>query len=98
MLPGTMPAGAAMPRFYRSWARHVLGWLDETQLVTWEHRDGGSRLLHITNVWPHQERPDYGPFVADTVDTLRKQGLPCDVMFIRGYRSPIAYLAGALAS
>ncbi len=51
----------------------------------------------ITNVWPHAERPAYGPFVKVTVDGVRAQGVACDVLFIRGYRGPVAYLAGALA-
>jgi teichuronic acid biosynthesis glycosyltransferase TuaC len=87
-----------MLRPFHRWARYVLDWLDRRQLVTWEHRDEGSRLLMITHLWPYEEQPAYGPFVRETVNELRKQGLACDVLFIRGYRSPLAYLAGALAS
>jgi teichuronic acid biosynthesis glycosyltransferase TuaC len=83
---------------HRRWATYVLDWLDKRQLVTWAHRDDGARLLAITNLWPSEEQPAYGPFISAAVDALRKQGLACDVLFIRGYRSPVAYVAGAFAS
>ena len=66
--------------------------------MTWEYRDNGSRLLMITNIWPDSERPTYGTFVKDTVERIRKQGIACDVLYVRGYRGKVAYLAGALAS
>ena len=83
---------------HRRCARYVLDWLDRRQLVTCERRDEGSRLLAITNLWPYEGQPAFGPFISAAVDELRKQGLACDVLFIRGYRSPVAYLAGAVAS
>lgn len=82
----------------RRWARSILTGLDRRQLVTWEQREDNARLLMITNIWPHKERPVYGPFLQLTVEGIRRQGIPCDVLFIRGYRSPAAYVAGALAS
>jgi glycosyltransferase involved in cell wall biosynthesis len=87
-----------MQRFYRSWARSVLDWLNRRKLVTWEHREEGARLLMITNIWPHEEQPAYGPFVEYSVEGVRSQGVACDVLFIRGYRGPATYLAGGLAS
>ena len=79
-------------------ARSLLARLDRAGLVTWEEREDGARLLMITNIWPHAERPALGPFVRDTVEGLRDLGIACDVLFIRGYRSRWAYLAGALAA
>jgi glycosyltransferase involved in cell wall biosynthesis len=81
----------------RRWAASVLARLERRGLVTWELRDDDASLLIVTNVWPHAERPAYGPFVKVTVDGIREQGVACDVMFIRGYRGAVAYLAGALA-
>ena len=80
------------------WAARFLDWLDAKGIVTWEHRDPRSRLLVMTNLWPFAEQPAYGPFIRDGVEELHRQGLACDVLFIRGYRTPVAYLAGALVS
>ncbi|MEZ5075622.1 MAG: glycosyltransferase [Solirubrobacterales bacterium] len=52
----------------------------------------------ITSVWPYERNPAYGPYVRDIVDEVRRQGVPADVLFIRGYRSAGAYLAGALVA
>jgi glycosyltransferase involved in cell wall biosynthesis len=93
-----MSTDAAMLRPRQYWAKRILEWFEKRQLVTWEHRDKDARLLMITNVWPHRDRPAYGPFVKCTVEGVRGQGIACDVLFIRGYRGPAAYLAGALAS
>jgi len=79
-------------------ARTVLEWMDRRGLITWEHRDEGSQLLVMTNLWPFEERPAYGPFIRDGVIELRRQGVACDVLFLRGYRTPVAYLAGGLAA
>jgi teichuronic acid biosynthesis glycosyltransferase TuaC len=64
-------------------------------LVTWERRSGAAGLLTITNVWPHDERPAYGPFVKRSVDGLDAIGLDSDVLFIRGYKGFGAYLGAA---
>jgi teichuronic acid biosynthesis glycosyltransferase TuaC len=94
----TQAANHVSPSFYRNLARSVIAWLDERGLVTWEHRDDEAQLLMITNIWPCAERPSYGPFVQYTVDGLRRRGIASDVLYVRGYRSPVAYLAGALSS
>lgn len=60
-------------------------------LVTREHSDPSARVLVLTNMWPNEERPDYGIFVKRQVDSLIDAGLRCDVVFVRGYRSPLAY-------
>ena len=86
-----------MSPFFQCRARSILEYLDAKDLVTWEDCDQDARLLMVTNLWPDHERPDYGPFIKNTVEGVRKQGVTCDVMYIRGYRGKIAYLAGALA-
>src|SRR5215204_4454162 len=47
-------------------------------------------------MWPTQEKPSYGIFVKRQVDSLIEAGLRCDVLFIHGYRSRLAYPLGAL--
>jgi glycosyltransferase involved in cell wall biosynthesis len=66
--------------------------------VTWERRSEDATVLMITNVWPHPQRPAYGPFVAYTRDGMVREGVSCDVLFIRGYRGLRAYLAGGIAA
>jgi teichuronic acid biosynthesis glycosyltransferase TuaC len=63
-----------------------------TKLLTWEYRDLKPTALFITNMWPDAERPVYGIFVKRQIDSLRAQGLRCDVLYIRGYRGLHAYL------
>jgi glycosyltransferase involved in cell wall biosynthesis len=53
-------------------------------------------VLFVTNMWPHAESPSYGIFVKRQIDSLVDAGLECDVLFVRGYRSPLAYLVAAL--
>ncbi len=79
-------------------AGYILKQLEKSRLITWEHRDDDARLLMITNLWPDQERPAYGPFVKYTVEGIRDLGVGCDVLYVRGYCGAAAYLAGALAS
>ncbi len=79
-------------------AMSLLDRLQRARLVTWERREKGARLLMITNIWPHPEQPALGPFVRETVEGVRQQGIACDVLFIRGYRSRLAYVAAALAA
>lgn len=71
--------------------------LDRARLVTWEQRHDDARVLTITNVWPHVERPAYGPFVKASVSGLTRQGVDTDVLFIRGYSGLVAYAGAALA-
>jgi teichuronic acid biosynthesis glycosyltransferase TuaC len=65
-------------------------------LVTLEHSDPEARVLVLTNMWPNDDRADYGVFVKRQVDSLIAAGLRCDVLFVRGYRSPLAYLVAAV--
>jgi teichuronic acid biosynthesis glycosyltransferase TuaC len=70
-------------------------WLDRRGLVTWERRGGRAGLLTITNVWPHDENPAFGPFVKRSVEGLDALGVVGDVLFIRGYKGFRAYVAAA---
>lgn len=60
-------------------------------LLTFERRDPGAKVLIVTNMWPNEDNPAYGIFVKRQIDSLVEAGLRCDVLFIRGYRSSLAY-------
>jgi teichuronic acid biosynthesis glycosyltransferase TuaC len=70
--------------------------IERRGLVTWERRSCEAGLLTITNVWPHDDRPAYGPFVKRSVDGLDEIGLESDVLFIRGHKGLGAYLGAAV--
>jgi teichuronic acid biosynthesis glycosyltransferase TuaC len=57
-------------------------------------RDPRADLLVITNMWPEAARPVYGIFVQRQVQALRAAGVRCDVLYLRGYVSKIAYVLG----
>lgn len=67
-----------------------------SRLLTFEHRDPGADVLVLTNAWPHGSDPKYGVFIKRQVDSLLAAGLRCEVLFVRGFESPCAYLAAAL--
>lgn len=69
---------------------------DGRGLVTWEQRFASPDILTVTNVWPHAEKPAYGPFVRVTVEGLDAVGIKSDVLFVRGYTGIGSYLCGAL--
>jgi glycosyltransferase involved in cell wall biosynthesis len=60
-------------------------------LLTWERRNPDSDVLVVTNMWPDPERPVYGIFIKRQVDSLIAAGVRCDVLYVRGYRSALAY-------
>jgi glycosyltransferase involved in cell wall biosynthesis len=64
-------------------------------LVTLEFRDADPDVLVITNGWPHEEDETYCVFIKRQTESLAARGLRCDVLFIRGYRSRLAYLIAA---
>jgi teichuronic acid biosynthesis glycosyltransferase TuaC len=65
--------------------------------VTWERKDREACVLLVTNMWPDAHRPWYGAFVRRQVDSLIRNGLRCDVVYVRGYRfSVLAYAVGAV--
>ena len=61
------------------------------QLIALTHHDPGADVLVVTNMWPEPERPVYGIHVKRQVDSLAESGLRCDVLYLRGYLSPLAY-------
>jgi len=65
------------------------------RLVGFIERDPGADLLVVTNMWPDEDRPVYGIFVKRQVDSLRAHGIRCDVVYVRGYMSAVAYLVAA---
>jgi glycosyltransferase involved in cell wall biosynthesis len=50
----------------------------------------------VTNVWPHPGEPRYGIFAKRQVDSVTAAVVPCDVWFVRGFESPLAYAVAAL--
>jgi glycosyltransferase involved in cell wall biosynthesis len=67
------------------------------ELLTCELADPDAEVLVVTNMWPDAEKPAYGIFVQRQVAALRALGIRCEVLYLRGYRSPLAYLVAALA-
>lgn len=53
-------------------------------------------MLVVTNLWPTPDRPTYGIMVKRQVDSMRQLGIVSDVLYVRGFVSPLAYLLGAL--
>ncbi|UCF79695.1 MAG: glycosyltransferase [Candidatus Eiseniibacteriota bacterium] len=52
------------------------------------------RILVVTNMYPTEENPWSGMFVKDTVDLMRIRELDVDVLFIKGRRTALKYVAG----
>jgi glycosyltransferase involved in cell wall biosynthesis len=67
-----------------------------SRLLTWERTDPDADVLVVTNMWPHPDKLRYGNFVQREVEAMAARGLRCDVLFIRGYLSPLAYPLAAL--
>ncbi len=54
------------------------------------------RILFVTNMYPTLQRPDYGAFVWQQAEQLRRFGHTVDVVNILGFRSKLNYLKGAV--
>lgn len=65
-------------------------------LVTFEHEDEDADVLVVTSGWPNDDDETYCVFIKRQVESLLALGLRCDVLFIRGYVSPLAYGLAAL--
>lgn len=65
-------------------------------LIEFIRSEPGSDVLVVTNMWPEPKRPAYGVHVQRQVDSLVAAGARCDVLYLRGYRSPLAYPLAAL--
>jgi glycosyltransferase involved in cell wall biosynthesis len=50
----------------------------------------------VTNMWPNEHKPAYGIFVKRQIESLRRLGLECDVLFVEGYRTRWDYARAAL--
>jgi glycosyltransferase involved in cell wall biosynthesis len=60
-------------------------------LVTMERRRPDADVLVVTSGWPTDENETYCIFVSRQVDSLAALGVHADVLFVRGYRSALAY-------
>lgn len=40
------------------------------------------KILHVTNAYPYPDVPEYGVFVKEQIDALKRSGVNCDVAFI----------------
>lgn len=54
------------------------------------------QVLVVTNMWPHESNSTYGIFVKRQVESLSSLGVNCEVLFLDGYRSRLAYARTAL--
>jgi glycosyltransferase involved in cell wall biosynthesis len=52
------------------------------------------RILVVTNMYPTPERPSLGTFVRGEVDSLKREGVESDVLFVDGRGSRLNYLWG----
>jgi teichuronic acid biosynthesis glycosyltransferase TuaC len=64
--------------------------------VTFEHEDPRADVLVVTSGWPNETNETYCVFIKRQVESLIERGLRCDVVFIRGYRSRLAYVSASL--
>ncbi len=52
------------------------------------------KVLVITNMYPTPKYPSFGTFVEEQVNSLRKEGVDVDVLFVNGIKGKINYLWG----
>jgi teichuronic acid biosynthesis glycosyltransferase TuaC len=50
------------------------------------------RVLVVTNMYPSPDMPAFGTFVKEQVESLRKEGVEVDVLFVNGSKSKLNYL------
>ena len=50
------------------------------------------RVLVVTNMYPTAEMPFFGTFVKEQVESLRKEGVEVDVLFVNGKKNTLNYL------
>jgi teichuronic acid biosynthesis glycosyltransferase TuaC len=65
-------------------------------LLTFERADPDADVLVVTSGWPNEDNETYCVFIERQMETMFQRGVRCDVLFIRGYRSPLAYLLAGL--
>lgn len=61
------------------------------RLLTFEHEDPNADVLVVTSGWPNEDNEAYCIFIKRQMETVIERGVRCDVLFIRGYRSALAY-------
>ena len=54
------------------------------------------KVLVITNMYPTESRPIFGPFIKDQVESLRAAGVEVDVLFVDGSTGKLNYLRGVM--
>jgi teichuronic acid biosynthesis glycosyltransferase TuaC len=54
----------------------------------------GRSVLVVTNMYPDEQNPDFGTFVHEQVEGLRKRGLNVDVLVVGGKRRKLSYIDG----
>jgi teichuronic acid biosynthesis glycosyltransferase TuaC len=52
------------------------------------------KVLVLTNMYPTPESPSWGTFVEEQVESLRREGIEVDVLFVDGWTSKLNYLWG----
>lgn len=52
------------------------------------------KVLVLTNMYPKEDWPSFGIFVHEQVESLRKEGVEVDVLFVDGWKSKFNYLRG----
>jgi glycosyltransferase involved in cell wall biosynthesis len=77
-------------------ARGAGGGVTPRPLVTFEREDPNAEVLVVTSGWPNEDIETYCVFIKRQVESLIRLGIRCDVLFVRGYRSPLAYPLAAL--
>jgi teichuronic acid biosynthesis glycosyltransferase TuaC len=50
------------------------------------------KVLIVTNMYPIPEMPFFGTFVKEQVESLRKEGIELDVLFVNGSKNTLNYL------
>jgi glycosyltransferase involved in cell wall biosynthesis len=54
------------------------------------------RVLFVSNMWPEEGRPWAGAFIKSQAESLTRRGLAVDLFHVRGYRSQLNYVHGAM--
>jgi len=52
------------------------------------------KVLAVTNMYPTPDMPAFGTFIESEVESLRREGIEVDVLFINGRKSTTNYLWG----
>ena len=50
------------------------------------------KVLAITNMYPTPDMPSFGTFVKEQVESLRREGVDVDVLFVNGAKNRLNYL------